>query len=98
MREDDPLWWTAGAWKHTGRILMCFAPDIFVACQRLRAAPCYVHQCSTPYLLKLAGERGDDEVWEQHVETFPSVYDQFRRPGFTGWDYQAMEDMGFDVS
>lgn len=27
-----------------------------------------------------------------------SVYDQFKRPGGLGYDYQAMEDAGFDIS
>ena len=31
------------------------------------------------------------------VESLPSVYDQFKRPGFSGWDYQAMRDSGYDL-
>jgi hypothetical protein len=60
MREDDQVWWTIGSWKASGRIDMVRADTIVDACLALRAKPCRVHECSTPYLLKLAAtpERG----------------------------------------
>lgn len=97
MRDDDPLWWTAGSWKTNGRILMCFAPDIFDACQTFGEEPQRVHLCSTPYLLERAQAHVGDGAWEEQVESFPSVYDQFKRAGYRAWDYQAMRDSGYDV-
>lgn len=32
-----------------------------------------------------------------YVGLLPSAYDRFRRPGRSGLDYDAMEDLGFDV-
>jgi beta-glucanase (GH16 family) len=97
MREDDQVWWTIGSWRTSGRIDMVRADTIVDACLALRAEPCRVHECSTPYLLKLAADRPSEEPWAQPVESTPSVYDQFKRPGFSGWDYQAMRDAGFDL-
>lgn len=98
MREDDPVWWVSGDWKVNGHIIMVRAPTIFDACQLLRAEPNRVHLCSTPYLLEIAMRQPSETLWAQQVESLPSVYDQFKRPGFSGWDYQAMTDGGYDVS
>ena len=98
MREDDVLWWTPGSWRVNGKIEMCLAADIFEACQTFAEPAHKVHQCTAPYLLKRAEAHADDGfVWEEPVESFPSVYDQFTRPGFRGWDYQAMRDAGYEV-
>jgi hypothetical protein len=97
MREDDPVWWTIGDWKACGYIAMVRASTLFDACLLLNAEPYRVHLCSTPYLLERALRHDSDAPWAQQVESLPSVYDQFKRPGFSGWDYQAMVDAGFDV-
>ncbi len=97
MRDDPPLWWTIGTWRANGQIRMCKADNIFDACVLLQQPPERVHQCSTPYLLEAFATMPADAVYEKSVESLPSVYDQFTRPGFRGWDYQAMRDAGFEV-
>lgn len=99
--DEAAVWWTAGRWRDTGKITMVRAYNVFDAAVAMGLAvdrAFRVSACTPPYLVDLAQAHPEMEAWEQHVESMPSAYDRFKHTDRPGWDYQAMEDAGYDIS
>lgn len=90
--------WTLGTWKEDRRIAAVEALSHPAAMVLLGVRETWaVHECYTPAVIEQAQAK-PGEVVKVEVDRLPSRYDGFKHPDRKGWDYQRMEDEGFDVS
>lgn len=89
------VYWMLGAWHETGCIRMVRAEGRAAAASALGVDMITAVECTTPALLRAAGAHPVGEPWEETVTKLPSVYDQFWIG--RGWDYEDMEDAGYDI-
>lgn len=76
---DSAIYWTRvpGQIDRARDILLVRAASWQRAQELLGNPALPVTECHTPYLIELAGQHADEEVFPCSVEKLPSFYDQF---------------------
>lgn len=95
---SEPVFWSLGTWSLDRHVAVVAAPSHAAAMVLLGVREAWaVNRCYTASLIEQA-QSDPGKVLMVKVDRLPSRYDAFKHPDRKGWDYQRMEDEGFDVS